>query len=124
MGSFVRQRMQIAHQALQSLLDDMGIDLCRGDVGVAKQRLDDSQIGSIVQKMTCKGVAQHMRTDEARRDAGGRCKLLEVACEVLPRQMAALARRWKQPLRDRGRFLLLDEKAPWRRLFSAPPAPS
>src|SRR6187399_1221766 len=33
---FIRKRMQVAHQALQALLDDMGVDLCRRDIGVAE----------------------------------------------------------------------------------------
>ena len=44
--------MQVAHQALQPLLDHMGIDLRRRDVGVAEQRLHDSQVRAVVQQMS------------------------------------------------------------------------
>ncbi len=83
--------MQVAHQAFQSLFDDVGIDLRGRNIGVAEQRLDDSQIGSVVQEMRREGMTQHMRTDKTRGDAGGLREFLEVARKMLPRQMAALA---------------------------------
>src|SRR4051812_44154675 len=49
---FLGQRMQVAHQAFQTLLDHMCIDLRRRDIGMAEQRLHDAQIGAVVQKMT------------------------------------------------------------------------
>jgi hypothetical protein len=55
------QRMQIAHQALQTFLDDVGVDLGRRYVGVAEQRLHDAQIGAVVQKMACEGMTQYVR---------------------------------------------------------------
>jgi len=57
----LRQRMQVAHQALEPFLDHMGVDLRGRDVGMAEQRLNDAQIGAVVQKMAGEGVAQHMR---------------------------------------------------------------
>src|SRR4051794_10848674 len=59
--SFVRQRMQVAHEALEALVEHMGVDLCRGDVGMAQQRLYDPKIGAVVQQMAGKGVAEHVR---------------------------------------------------------------
>ena len=90
-GSLVSQGVQVAHQALQSFLDDMGVNLCRGDVGMAEQSLDDSQVGTVMKKVGRERVTQHMRADEARWDTGRCRKLLEIAREMLPRQMAALA---------------------------------
>jgi len=40
----LRQRMQVANQALQPLLDHMGIDLRGRDIGVAEQRLHDARM--------------------------------------------------------------------------------
>src|SRR5215471_4116535 len=59
--SFVRQRMQVAHEALEALVEHMGVDLCRGDVGMAQQSLYDPKIGAVVQEMTGEGVAEHVR---------------------------------------------------------------
>ena len=41
----------------------MRINLCRREVGVAKQRLNTSQIGAVIQKMRGEAVAKLMRTD-------------------------------------------------------------
>ena len=96
---YIRQRMQVAHQALQPLLQHMGVDLRRRDVGMAEQRLHDAQVGAVLQQMAGEGVAQHVRADLARREAGGAGQRLQVAGEMLPRQMAALAEGRKQPFR-------------------------
>ena len=53
--------MMLLDQASQPLLDDMGIDLRRRDVGVAEELLNRAQIGAALQKMTGKSVAQHVR---------------------------------------------------------------
>ena len=104
--SFLRQRMQVAHQAFQALLDHMGIDLGGRDVGMAEQRLHDAQIGAVMQQMAGKGMTQHMRADQPRRQAGGGGEFLQVAREMLPGQMPAFAERRKQPFRAGGVFLL------------------
>ena len=44
--------MQVADQAFQALLQNVGIDLGRGDVGVAEQRLHHPQIGAVVKQVT------------------------------------------------------------------------
>jgi hypothetical protein len=63
--SFLPQRVQIAHQALEALLEHMGINLRRGDVGVAEQRLHHPKVGAVVQEMTRESVAEHVRADLA-----------------------------------------------------------
>ena len=65
MKLLLRQRMQVAHQALQALLDHMGIDLRGRNIGVAEQRLHDAQIRAVVQQVAGKGVAQHVRARPA-----------------------------------------------------------
>src|ERR1700674_663502 len=57
----LRQRMEVAHQALEALLQHMGIDLRGRDVGVSEQRLHPPQVGAVVQQMAREGVAEHMR---------------------------------------------------------------
>src|SRR5689334_17919190 len=47
----LRQRVEVAHQALQPFLHHMGIDLRGRDVGMTEQGLDDAQVGAIVQKV-------------------------------------------------------------------------
>ena len=101
------QRVQVAHQALQPLFDDMGVDLRGRDVGVAEQGLHDAQIRAVVQQVAGKGMAQHVRRHQPRRQAGGGRELLEVAGKMLPGQMAAFAERGKQPFRGRGVGLVL-----------------
>jgi len=103
-GLLLRQRVQIAHQALQPFLDHMGVDLRGRDVGMAEQRLHDAQIGAVMQKMAGEGMAQHVRADQSRRQTGGRRQFLQLACEMLPRQMPALAERRKQPFRGEPFF--------------------
>ena len=58
---------------------------------MAEQRLHDAQIGAVMQQMAREGMTQHMRRDQPRREAGGCRQLLQVAREMLPRQMSALA---------------------------------
>src|SRR6185503_14712035 len=60
----LRQWMQVAHQALQPLFHNMGVDLGSRDIRVAKQRLYDAQVGAVVQEMAGKCVAQHVRADQ------------------------------------------------------------
>jgi hypothetical protein len=40
---------------------DMGVDLCRVDVGVPEQNLNRAQVGPSLQEMGGKGVAQGVR---------------------------------------------------------------
>src|SRR5215831_11176277 len=87
----LRQRMQVAHQALQPLLDHMGVDLGRGDIGVAEQGLHDAQVRAVVQEVAGEGVAQHVWRNQARLEPRGCGKLLQVAGKMLPRQMSTLA---------------------------------
>jgi hypothetical protein len=60
------KRMVFQHQIAQSRVEDMGVDLGRGDIGMAQQRLDRAQVGAVLQKMRGEGVAQLVG-----RDAGG-----------------------------------------------------
>ena len=67
----VAERMQVAHHSPGALVEHVGVNLGRRDVGVAEQILDDAQIRAVLQEMAREGVAQHMRADPLRRDAGG-----------------------------------------------------
>lgn len=48
----------------------VGIDLCRGNVGVAQHRLDRAEIRAAFQKVSGKGMAQGVRADSLL-DPGG-----------------------------------------------------
>jgi hypothetical protein len=50
--------MVFQHQVAQPFIEDMGVDLGRGDIGMAQQRLDRAQIGAVLQQMRREGVAQ------------------------------------------------------------------
>ena len=94
-----RQRMQVAHQALEALLQHVGVDLRGRDVGVPEQRLHHPQVGAVVQQMARKGVAQHVRAHLIGAQPGGGGERLEVAGEMLAGEVAALAERGEQPFR-------------------------
>ena len=49
---------------------DVGIDLRRRNIGVAKQRLEHAKVGPAGKQMRRKGVAQDVRTDPLGRDPG------------------------------------------------------
>jgi len=42
---------------------DVGVDLSGGDVGVAEHFLDGAEVGTVVEEMGRKGVAEHVRGD-------------------------------------------------------------
>lgn len=49
--------------SLEALLIDMGIDLRRRYVRVAKHLLDDSKIRAVAEEMRCEAVPQKVRID-------------------------------------------------------------
>ena len=66
---------------------------------MAEQLLHGAQIGAVLQQMAGKGVAEHMRAISR----AGRCRRAAASAfrsraKTLPRQMAALAGRGKQPI--------------------------
>ena len=91
------ERVVLGDQRAQPLLEHVGVDLRRRDVGMAEQLLHDAEIGAVLQEVAGEGVAQHVRRDLRRRNAGGGGELLEVAGEGLAGQVAALAERREQP---------------------------
>ncbi len=104
------ERMKVLHHALQSLFENMRIDLRCRDVGVAEKRLHDAQIGAGLQQMTRERVPQHMRTDGFRRQPRSAGEFLEFARCMLPRQVTAFAERRKQPFRFRLIAALRDQR--------------
>ena len=60
------------HHLAQAVLRHMGVDLGGGDVGVAEQGLDHPQIRAALQQVGGEGVAQDVRADPGRIDAGRR----------------------------------------------------
>ena len=62
----------------------MRIDLRRRNIGMAEQFLHDAEIRAVLQKMAGEGMAQHMRADARRRNAGEAGNRLDIAGEDLP----------------------------------------
>ncbi len=55
-----RERVVLQHQGAAALLQNVGVDLGRADVGMAEQGLKGPQIGTVGQQMGGEGVAQHV----------------------------------------------------------------
>ena len=72
----------------------MGVDLRRGDVGMAKQRLQHAQVRPALQQMRGEGMAQHVRADLGGIDLRARGEILDQLEQANARQM--LAARWEQ----------------------------
>ena len=49
-----RPGMAAGHQVLQMIAIDVGVDLCRADVGMAQQFLHHTQVGAAGQQVRCK----------------------------------------------------------------------
>ena len=62
----VGKRMVVLHQFLQPFLQDMGVDLCGRNIGMAEQLLHSTKVGAVLKQVTCEGVAQPMRRDLSR----------------------------------------------------------
>ena len=63
--------MQVAHQALQALLNDVCVNLGCRNIRMTQQRLHNAQVCPVVQQMRSKCVAQHMWADKTRLKSGG-----------------------------------------------------
>jgi hypothetical protein len=84
--------MQIAHETFETLFEHVRVNLGRGNVGVAKQRLHHPQVSAIVQKMTRESVAQDVRAHLFRAQTSDRSQGLQLAGKMLARDVAALAK--------------------------------
>ena len=84
--------MVLRMQLLEALASDVRVDGRRGDAGVTEQQLHDAKIGTVVQQMRRKRVAEHMRRQRGARDAGARCITLDQCPERLPRQRGVTLR--------------------------------
>ncbi len=51
-------RVKLPMHLLQAFLIDVGVDLRRGDVGVAEHFLDHAQVGTVVQQVGGEGVTK------------------------------------------------------------------
>ena len=77
------------HQAFQALVKHMGVNLCRGDIGMAEHLLYRTQIGAMVQEVAGEGVAQHVRRHLARIEASLDCQILQQLTHAMACQVAA-----------------------------------
>ena len=55
----------------------MRVDLRRGDIGMAEHELHAAQVGAALEQVAGEGVAQHVRRDARRIDAGRERRLLQ-----------------------------------------------
>ena len=62
--------MRLVVHVFQLLLDDMGVDLCGGDIGMPQHLLDGAEVCTVLQQMYREGVAQRV----------GRCLLYTSRC--------------------------------------------
>lgn len=85
------------HQFAQALVQDVGVDLRRGNVRMAQQLLHHSEVGTVLQQVGSECVAQHVRGNLAGIETGGDGKVLQVSCKMLACQMSAVAMGGKQP---------------------------
>ena len=56
-----RERVMFGDERPQSLLEHMGVNLRRRDVGMAEQLLHDAEIGAVLEEVAREGMAKHMR---------------------------------------------------------------
>src|SRR5690606_6779343 len=75
-GPRVMARMQLP----QPFSRHMSVYLRGGNIGVSQQKLHHAQVGAVIQKMRCKGMAQHMR-----REWGVYGSLERIAAHQLPK---------------------------------------
>src|SRR5271166_5265240 len=99
--SFFRQRMQIAHQACEALVEHMRVDLCRRDVGMPKERLHDAQVGAVVQEVAGKSMTKHVRCHVFRAQAGRGGERLQFTGKMLTGDMTGSPGGREQPFRFR-----------------------
>jgi len=91
----------VLNQAPQALLEHVGVDLGRRNVGVAEQLLDGAQVGAALEQVAGEGVTQHMGREPFGVEAGAGRQRLQLLGEALARQMTLLGARGKQPWRGR-----------------------
>src|SRR5262245_59101143 len=103
------QRMMLLDEPSQPLLDDMGVELRRRDVGMAKELRHPANMGATLEEMAWKGKTEHVRRDARGLDAGGDRKRFELLAEALAGQVLS-SRRRKKPgrLRPSMRLVFLD----------------
>ena len=87
--------MVLLHELFQPLLQDMGIDLSRGNIGVAQELLQGAQVGAAVEQVAREGVAQDVRADALGIEAGFDGELLQVVGETLPGDVPLSTTRWE-----------------------------
>ena len=81
----------------QAVGGDVGVDLGRGDVGVAQQGLDDAKVGAAFQQVGGEGVAQDVGADAGRVDSGRDRGFVQQLGEAARGQVASAAGGGEQP---------------------------
>src|SRR5262249_1887512 len=81
-------RVKTVVDHFEPCLEYMGVDLCRGQVGMAEHQLNRAKVRSTLQEMCRKRVPQHVRADCAA-DPGAPAMRLEDLPEPHARQRTA-----------------------------------
>src|SRR4029078_11530015 len=87
------KRMMLFDEPSQPLLDDMGVDLRRRNVGGAEELLHRAKIGATHEEVAGRSVTCHVRLDARGLDAGSDRKLFELLAEAQARQVLSFRRR-------------------------------
>ena len=81
----------VENEIAQAFVEDMGVDLGGGDIGMAKQCLDCAQIGTVGQKMGGEGVAQGVGRHLGGGDTACDGEFLDQRIEAMAGQVAGFA---------------------------------
>ena len=57
---FICERVQIPNYVFETLVENVRVDLGRGNICMTEQCLHDAQIGTIVEEMAGESMAQHV----------------------------------------------------------------
>src|SRR5690606_23639350 len=82
--------MVLVDQPHEPLLKHMRVDLCRRNVGMAKELLDCPQVRSVLQQMAGKGMTKDVGRNPRGGNAGAGGECLQLPGKDLPWQMAAV----------------------------------
>ena len=73
----LRQGMMVFHQRLQTLFQNMGVNLRCGNIRMPQHLLNRTQIRPMGQEMAGKGMAQRVGREPLRRNARLGCQFFE-----------------------------------------------
>ncbi len=85
------------YELLQTLVEDMRVDLRGRDIGMAEHLLHGPQIGTIGKQMTCKGMAERVWGDACGIEPCGNGEIFQELRETVTGEMTLTSSGRKQP---------------------------